>query len=136
MEHTMVTMEEQEKYLLNLLVTVVQIRTIKQNYTAITKRLEELNQQLETTTDTEAVQCEIDELTTVRNTQVETLTLASNFYEDVACDNPEELFDQLLRNVEINRETNQRTVDPQNVYNILHAALKFYTHTNLEQTKV
>lgn len=124
----MVTMEEQQKYLLDLLVTVMQIRTIKQKYKAVTKRLEELNQQLETTTDTEAVQREIDELTTVRNTQVETLTLASNFYEDVACDNPEELFEQMLRNVEINRETNQRTVDPQDMYNILHAALKFYTH--------
>ena len=128
MEHIMVTMEEQQKYLLDLLVTVMQIRTIKQKYKAVTKRLEELNQQLETTTDTEAVQREIDELTTVRNTQVETLTLASNFYEDVACDNPEELFEQMLRNVEINRETNQRTVDPQDMYNILHAALKFYTH--------
>ena len=124
----MVTMEEQQKYLLDLLVTVMQIRTIKQKYTAVTKRLEELNQQLETTTDTEAVQREIDELTTVRNTQVETLTLASNFYEDVVYDNPEELFEQMLRNVEINRETNQRTVDPQDMYNILHAALKFYTH--------
>lgn len=123
----MVTMEEQQKYLLDLIVTVMQIRTIKQKYTTVTKRLEELNQQLETTTDTEAVQREIDELTTVRNTQVETLTLTSNFYEDVACDNPEELFEQMLRNVEINRETNQRTVDPQDVYNILHAALKFYT---------
>lgn len=127
----MVTMEEQEKYLLDLLDTVVQIRTIKQNYTAITKRIAELNQQMETTTDTETLQREIDELntlTTVRNSQVETLTLASNFYEDVACENPEELFDQLLRNLEINPETNQRTVDPQDVYNILHAALKFYTH--------
>lgn len=128
MEHIMVTMEEQQKYLLDLLVTVMQIRTIKQKYKAVTKRLEELNQHLKTATDTEAVQREIDELTTVRNTQVETLTLASNFYEDVPCDNPEELFEQMLRNVEINRETNQRTVDPDDMYHILHAALKFYTH--------